>query len=317
MKCYSVDLRQKIIDVREQEKLSIRKLAQRFQVAPSFVQKLLKQYQDTGDIKPRKRGGNQVRKLGDDQVITLIEIMENNNDATLKELGEMLAIATKIEVSTTTIWKITKKFNYSWKKKTMYAAEKTSERGQKKRAEFRELLRDVPAEDLIFVDESGVNLAMVRLYARAKKDQRARGKRPQKRGKNISIISALSLEEVLASSNIYGSVDTVVFEAFIVTKLVPKLWQGAYVIIDNAKIHFGKIVKEAIENVGAKLIYLSPYSPEFSPIENFWSKVKSLLRKLQARTYQNLIDSITDAMLQVTQNDIRNWFTHCCYCTSK
>lgn len=316
MKSYSVDLRQKIIDVREQEKLSIRKLAQRFKVAPSFVQKLIKQYQETGDIMPQKRGGNQARKLGDDQVITLIEIMKNNNDATLKELGEMLEIATKIKVGTTTIWKITKKFNYSWKKKTMYAAEKNSDRVQKKRAEFREQIQNIPAEDLVFVDESGVNLAMVRLYARAIKGKRARGERPQKRGKNISIISALSLKKVLASSNIYGAVDTIVFEAFIFTKLVPTLWEGAYVIIDNAKIHFGEILKEAIENAGAKLIYLSPYSPEFSPIENFWSKVKAILRKLQARTYQDLIDSITDAMLQVTQNDIRNWFTHCCYCTS-
>jgi transposase len=80
MKSYSVDLRQKIIDVREQEKLSIRKLAQRFKVAPSFVQKLLKQYQETGDLMPQKRGGNQVRKLRDDQVITLIEIMEKENN---------------------------------------------------------------------------------------------------------------------------------------------------------------------------------------------------------------------------------------------
>jgi transposase len=61
MKSYSVDLRQKIIDVREQEKLSIRKLAQRFKVAPSFVQKLLKQHRETGNIMPQKRGGNQVR----------------------------------------------------------------------------------------------------------------------------------------------------------------------------------------------------------------------------------------------------------------
>lgn len=196
MKSYSVDLRQKIIDVREQEKLSIRKLAQRFKVAPSFVQKLLKQYQQTGDIMPQKRGGNQVRKLGDDQMITLIEIMENNNDATLKELGEMLAIATEIKVSTTTIWKITKKFNYSWKKKTMYAAEKTSDRVQKKREEFREQVRDIPAEDLVFVDESGVNLAMVRLYALSYKRSKSQGgktsKKRQKYFNNKCIISQRS-----------------------------------------------------------------------------------------------------------------------------
>ncbi len=157
---------------------------------------------------------------------------------------------------------------------------------------------------------------MLRLYARALKGTRARGKKPQKRGKNISIITALSLEKVLASSNIYGSVDGTTFEAFIVTKLVPELWENACVVLDNARIHLGEMVREAIEQKGAKLIYLSPYSPEFSPIENFWSKVKAILRKLKARTYKDLIDGIFDAMAQVTQQDIRNWFAHCCYCTS-
>jgi transposase len=157
---------------------------------------------------------------------------------------------------------------------------------------------------------------MIRLYARALKGTRARGERPQKRGKNISIIGALSLEKVLAKANIYGAVDGVTFEAFIVKELVPKLWKDACVVMDNAKIHLGEIVREAIEEAGASLMYLPPYSPEFSPIENFWSKVKAILRKLKARNYKDLIDGITEAMLEVTQQDIRNWFTHCCYCTS-
>ena len=102
------------------------------------------------------------------------------------------------------------------------------------------------------------------MYARALKGKRARGEKPQKRGRNISIITALSFKEVLASSNIYGSVDGVTFEAFIVKQLVPKLWKNACVVMDNARIHFGEMVKEAIEKAGAKIIYLSPYSPEFS-----------------------------------------------------
>ena len=125
---------------------------------------------------------------------------------------------------------------------------------QLKRVDFWQKIRDIKVENLIFIDESGVNLAMLRLYARALKGKRARGKKPQKRGKNISIISALSLEKVLASSNIYGSVDGTTFEAFIVTKLVPELWENACVVLDNARIHLGEMVKEAIEEKGAKLI---------------------------------------------------------------
>lgn len=157
---------------------------------------------------------------------------------------------------------------------------------------------------------------MVRLYARALRGKRARGKKPQKRGKNVSMISALSLKKVLASINIYGGVNGVTFEGFVVNLLIPELWENACVVMDNAKIHLGEMVREAIEQAGAKLIYLPPYSPEFSPIENFWSKVKSILKKLGARTYKDLIEGISEAMLQVTNENIRNWFTHCCYCTS-
>ena len=158
---------------------------------------------------------------------------------------------------------------------------------------------------------------MVRLYARALKGQRARGKKIQKRGRNISLLSALSVKEVLASSNISGAVDGATFEAFLVKKLIPKLWKNACVVMDNAKIHKGEMVRELIEAAGARLIYLPPYSPEFSPIENFWSKVKALLKKTAARTYKDLIESIVNAMLQVTKKDISHWFTHCCYHTSQ
>ncbi len=201
-------------------------------------------------------------------------------------------------------------------KKTLYAAEKESDKNQRKRVEFWLQIREIEENNLVVLDESGVNLAMVRLYGRALKGKRARGEKPQKRGRNISLITALSSQKVLASVNIYGAVDGVTFEAFIVKELVPKLWKDACVILDNAKIHQGEMVREAIEKVGGKLLDLSPYSPEFSPVENFWSKVKARLKKIGARTYKELIEGITNAMLSVTQEDIRNWFAHCCYCTS-
>lgn len=163
---------------------------------------------------------------------------------------------------------------------------------------------------------------MMRMYARAIVGQRARGNKPQKRGRNISMLGALSFETVIASHNVYGAVDAVTFEAFIANKLVPNLWSGACVVMDNAKIHLGEKIRKLIEEAGAKLIYLSPYSPQracphvFNPIENFWSKVKASLRKVKPRNYLDLINAITESMLKVTKKDIRNWYAHCCYCTS-
>lgn len=187
---------------------------------------------------------------------------------------------------------------------------------QKLRIEYWEKLQGIRVEDLIFIDEAGVNLAMVRLYARALKGKRARGTRPQQRGKNISMIGAITVKKVLTFFNVLGAIDGLTFEAFIVQMLVPKLWKGACVVLDNCSIHKGKEIEKAIQDAGAHVIYLSPYSPEFSPIENCWSKIKEILRKIGARTYRELDEAITQAYQQISEKDLCHWFTHCCYCTS-
>ena len=99
---------------------------------------------------------------------------------------------------------------------------------------------------------------MVRLYARSLRGSRTRGQKPNKRGKNVSIIGAISVNEVLTSVNLIGTTDAITFEAFIIRKVVPKLWKGACVVMDNCTIHTGEEVKKAIQKTGAKLIYLSP-----------------------------------------------------------
>ena len=172
------------------------------------------------------------------------------------------------------------------------------------------------AKDLIFVDESGINLALTRLFARSPKGQRARGERPQKRGQNVSLIGAIGLNGLITHVSLLGATDGLTFEAFIAQRLVPKLWSGACVLMDNSSIHKGAEIEALITQAGAKLIYLPPYSPEFSPIENCWSKVKSVLRSIGARNYPDLAKAIEEAFNKVSLADIRGWFTHCCYCTS-
>lgn len=116
MKPYSIDFRQKILEIHEQENLSIRKLAQRFGVAKSFVQKLLKQYRETGSVQPRPQGGPPPRKLHEEHLLVLMEIIESNNDATLEELGELLEQKIGIRVSRATMGRISQTLNYSVKK---------------------------------------------------------------------------------------------------------------------------------------------------------------------------------------------------------
>ena len=123
---------------------------------------------------------------------------------------------------------------------------------------FWEKIRDIPVKNLVFLDEAGVNLALIRLYARAPKGRRARGSRPHRRGKNVSMISAISLKGIVTSLNLCGSIDGLTFEAFVIRKLIPKLWKGAVVVWDNYSIHKGQEIEKAIKKAGAKLIYLPP-----------------------------------------------------------
>lgn len=198
----------------------------------------------------------------------------------------------------------------------MHAVEKETDRIQLLTIEFWLKIPEIPAEKLIFMDESGANLSLIRQSARSQKGKRANGSRPQKRSKNVSIIGAISLRGVMSQSSILGATDGLTFAAYISRKLVPQLRKGDYVIMDNCSIHKGREIEEIIEAAGAKLIYLPPYSPDFSPIENCWSKVKNILRSLGARSYPDLAQAIETAFKQVSLNDIYNWYTHCCYCTS-
>jgi transposase len=126
------------------------------------------------------------------------------------------------------------------------------------------------------------------------------------RTNQLSLLPDKDLVNLCPPIEPYQVTKNLTFEGFILKEVLPKIKEGDCLIMDNAKIHLGEIVREIIEQEKARLIYLPPYSPEFSPIENFWSKVKAMLRKLKARTYKDLIEGIELAMLQVTQKDIRN-----------
>ncbi|MFP5275464.1 IS630 family transposase [Coleofasciculus sp.] len=316
MKPYSLDFRKKIIDIYQSEPISQRRLAKRFGVAKSFIEKLLKQYRETGSLAPKKRTQQTPTLLSTEQLAVLRQLVQQRNDATLEELQTLLEREIGVRLSRTTVDRMLKKLNITVKKKTFHADEKETERTQNKRVKFWQLVQSFLAENLIFIDESGVNLALTRLSARSPKGQRAHGKRPQTRGKNVSIISALGLQGVVTQVSLLGAIDGLTFEAFIARKLVPYLWSGACVILDNCSIHLGKTIESLIQEAGATLIYLPPYSPDFSPIENCFSKIKSILRAMEARTYPDLAKAIEEAFSQVSLDDIKGWFTHCCYCTS-
>lgn len=114
-----------------------------------------------------------------------------------------------------------------------------------------------------------------------------------------------------------GTTNNNVFQVFVEKILVKCLWPGAVVVMDNLSAHKAAIIESLITQAGAKLIYLSPYSPDFNPIENCWSKLKAYLRSVAARCRDSVETALVDAIDSLTLNDIENWFTHCCYCTKR
>ena len=196
----------------------------------------------------------------------------------------------------------------------MHAAERQTERVQTERVEYWHTIGEVKLTDLIFLDEAGVNLGMTRRYARSEKGKRAYGQVPKNRGKNVTLVGALSWTNgFIAPMTWQGGTDGLTFRTYVEIALVPQLWEGACVVMDNFKSHHVEGIREAIEAAGAKLVYLPPYSPDFSPIENCWSKIKTILRTRAARTYDALNQAISDALDEITYNDIIGWFSHCCY----
>jgi transposase len=171
-------------------------------------------------------------------------------------------------------------------------------------------------EDLIFLDEFGINLAMTRTHARAPLGERVTVTEPFHHGSNMSVISALGLHGVCAPMAIEGAVNSEVFALYVERLLVPCLRPGHRVLLDNVKFHYAPKAIELIEAAGARVLHLPAYSPDFNPIEGCISKLKTALRSFKARTKRKLTNALAKALTSITQDDIRGWFEHSGYVCS-
>lgn len=174
-------------------------------------------------------------------------------------------------------------------------------------------MSSLPFERLTFVDESGVNLSMTRRYGRAPRGQRVTDRVPGDPGVNVTLIGALSLTGLKALMTIPGTTTGEVFRAYAEQVLGPTLRPGDVVVMDNLRAHKVSGVAEALVGRGAQVVYLPPYSPDLSPIEACWSKLKTALRGAKARTYEALDAALAEAWEAVTASDAQGWFTHCGY----
>jgi transposase len=171
-------------------------------------------------------------------------------------------------------------------------------------------------ERLVFVDEMGTNTSLSPLRAWSRRGERARCVVPRNRGKNTTtLLSSMSVKGMGPSLAITGAVDAQVFEAYLERVLLPELYPGRIVVMDNLSAHKTQKVRELVEGAGCELLYLPAYSPDLNPIEEAFSKIKGILRKAESRTRKTLVEALGPALSSITEEEARGFFEHCGYAT--
>ena len=195
------------------------------------------------------------------------------------------------------------------KKKTRRA----SERDETKRTAWREQTRDLDPARFVWVDETGSDLGMTRPYSRAPRGQRAYGDVPGRRGKHRPLITALTVDGFGPGLLLDEAIDRVTFDGSIIHCLAPTLKPDQIVVVDNLKVHSSDRAKAAIEKRGAELWYLPTYSPDLTPIEEAFSKVKAALRTSAPRTVEAHSTAVWAALRTITPQDAAGWIAHAGY----
>lgn len=156
---------------------------------------------------------------------------------------------------------------------------------------------------------------MTRRYGRGQRGERVREGAPRGHWHTVTLLGAITMDGLLATMTIPEPTDGDVFLAYLEQVLCPRLEPGKVVVMDNLSAHKHRQVRSLIEQVGAELLYLPPYSPDFNPIEKCWSKIKEYLRAAKARLLTTLDQAITAAMDTITAHDAEAWFQWCGYRT--
>jgi transposase len=192
-----------------------------------------------------------------------------------------------------------------------------SERDELLRCAWRTTVAgSIGADRFVFVDECSTNTSLRPLYAWSRRGERAPCSAPRNWGKNVTLLSSITLSGMGPSLAVEGATTRAVFEAYLEEALAPSLRSGQVVVMDDLSAHKGGRVRELVEGRGCELLYLPTYSPDLNPIEQAFSKLKGLLRGAEARSRAALIEAMGRALGTVTATDARGFFRHCGYRTA-
>jgi len=307
MRSYSIDVRQRIVAAVAAGGHSLRALAELFCVDLSTIVRLLRRFRATGSVEPKPHAGGPRPKLDAQATARLLELVRQQPDATLAELRDRLGV----DCSIPTIFRTLARNGITRKKKTRFAEERDSPRVQEQRRAFCKEMAKVDPDHVVFIDETGATTAMGRTYGRAPVGERVQATAPGA-WKNVTLISGMRRSGVIAPMALPGATDRQVFDTYVEQALVPELRAGDAVVWDNLSPHNSASAIAAIEAVGARVMPLPAYSPDLTPIEEMFSKIKEGLRSIAARTVDGVIGAMGKALNQITPHDIFGWFHDRC-----
>jgi transposase len=309
----SLDLRRRVVEAYRRGGVTYAEVAARFAVGQASVSRWLRRARQTGDVKPLPHGGGYPRRISKEQEPIVERLVQEHPDWSEEELAKAVREKLSIQVSAVTVGRVVRRLGYSVKKKTLIATERDRADVVRRRREYDERIRRIAPARLVFVDETGSNTAMTRSTSRALVGERAFGKVPKSARINLTVVGAIALDGVRAMMAYEGGTTREAFLKFIRDALVPSLRKGDVVVMDNLRAHYTDGVQRSIEAVGASVMYLPPYSPELNPIELSWSKLKSILRRIGARSLRALVAALPLYRSEIRASDLTGWFRHAGY----
>ncbi|WP_338833897.1 IS630 family transposase [Bradyrhizobium septentrionale] len=301
----SVDLRQRVIAAIDGG-MSCRQAAERFGVSAASAIRWRGRLKEVGDIVPKRQGGDRKSQRIEAHSQLILEAVTAKPDITLAELRELLK-RRGISTGIASLWRFFQRRKITLKKKTAHAVEQRRGDINAAREEWIEGQIDLDPERLVFIDETSANTKMARLYGRSPRGERCRAAIPHGHWKTTTFTAGLRSDGLIAPLVLDGPMDGDAFLAYVEQLLAPSLRPGDTVIMDNLPAHKVHGVREAIRAVGASLLYLPPYSPDFNPIEMAFSKLKALLRAAAARTMPDLWQAIANALKRFSPEECQNY----------
>jgi len=304
MKAYSEDLRERVAAACAEERHSVGDVATQFRVSVSFVHKLRRRQRTTGSFAalPHRGGPRPTSGLrGPATRCDAGRIARPIDRRRRPRRGPHDGLAAVANAG------------LAAQKKSVPAAERDTERVKGLRRTF---LEQLPAQDVTrfkFVDETSVNLTDTRRYGRAAGGQRVGQGVALHNGPNVTLMAALTPQGLEAVMELDGAVNAARFAVYLDQVLGPTLVPGDVGVLDNLRVHHVAGLAELVEARGARLLFLPPDSPDFTPVERAFSQLKTSLRWSAARTREALTDAVRVAIGWVTTQDVQGWFHHCGY----